>query len=178
MYLFFSIYFKKESLIFLFLSLFFLSLITVYLFSRRRVGKNQTILFSVVIVLFPLSSMILDLLLNTASPRSSTSLEPPKKTILYYSTLDQQETLLSNPKARGGILVFSSIRNFSFDITLIIQTKPSLPSKAWKCLETLPKAYLLYRNASYIGPTYFPLHSTDFNYGISKVLLLSTLWKT
>jgi len=130
MYLLSSIYFKKESLIFLFLSLFFLSLMTVYLFSRRRVRKNQTILFSVIIVLFPLSSMILDLLLNTASPRSSTSLEPPKKTILHYLTSDQQETLPSNPKAHGGILVFSLIRNFPFDITLIIQTKPSLLSKA------------------------------------------------
>ena len=151
----------------------------VYLFSRRRVGKNQTILFSVVTVLFPLSSMILDLPLNTASPRSSTSLEPPKKTILHHSTLDQQEALPSNPKAHGSTLVFSLIRNFSFDITLIImQTKPSLPSKAWKCLETLPETYLLYTNTSYIGPAYSPLHSTDSNYGISKVLPLSTLWKT
>jgi len=102
----------------------------VYLFPRRRVGKNQTILFSVAIVLFLSSSMILDLPLNTASLRSFTSLEPPKKTILYYSTSDQQEALPSNPKACGGTLVFSLIRNFPFDITLIItQTKPSLPSK-------------------------------------------------
>jgi len=104
---------------------------TVYLFPRRRVGKNQTILFLVVTVLFPLSSMILDLPLNIASLRSFTSLEPPKKTIFHHSTSDQQKALLSNPKAHGSTLVFSLIRNFPFDITLIImQTKLSLPSKA------------------------------------------------
>jgi len=104
---------------------------TVYLFPRKRVGKNQTILFSVVTALFPPSSIILDLPLNTVSLRSSTSLEPPKKTILHHLTSDQQEALPSNPKAHGNTLVFSLIRNFPFNITFIImQTKPSLPSKA------------------------------------------------
>ena len=123
--------------------------------------------------------MILDLPLNIASLRSFTFLEPPKKTIFHHSTSDQQEALLSNPKAHGSTLVFSLIRNFPFDITLIImQTKLSLPSKAWKYLETLPEAYLLYTNASYIRPVYSLLHSIDSNYGISKMLPLSTLWKT